>query len=420
MALVLHLLASLDRTSLMAMFWYPIFLEVPRFLAAGAIAAAIRVNMRSKARRRSAKHRPVSVLIPCHNGSDGLLRTITSLREQTLRPLQIVVVDDGSSDDTARVGRQLHAQGIIEVFLSTGLRGGKSAALNLGFGHCTGAVVVSADADTTFHRDAMEMLAAEFDDPRIGAVGGNVGVRNPHRSLLAAMQSVEYMIGISLGRQASALLGIPPVVSGAFAGFRREALASVGGWEAGAGEDADLSLKLQQAGWKLTFAARAWALTDVPATLRGLFRQRLRWESDLVRLHTRKFLTLLYPWRRNFSLSDTIGTIDALLFSVGLSCAFLVYLAWVVAHYGALAAPILLATAFVYSLVGTLNFMLAAATTDERAMLRSLPYALGYGFYCIGVLHPIRIWACVDELVFYGSYRSTFVPKRVLGRLWRF
>jgi cellulose synthase/poly-beta-1,6-N-acetylglucosamine synthase-like glycosyltransferase len=345
---------------------------------------------------------------------------VNSLREQSLQPLQIVVVDDGSTDNTDDIGRRLREQGWIDILLSTGLRGGKSAALNLGLRYCTGDVIISVDADTTFDRDAIEAIVSSFDSPMTGAVGGNVGVRNARDSALAAMQAVEYTIAISLGRKVSMMLGILPIVSGAFAAFRREALGSVGGWEAGAGEDADLTMKLRRSGWNLNFASRAWALTDAPSTMQALVGQRLRWESDLIRLHLRKFRMLLWPWAPRFSLRDTISTIDVLVFSIGLSFAFIIYALWVFINYGALAIPILIATGLVYSLIGTFTFLLAMALSDNSSGLRLLPYALGYGVYCAYVLHPIRVWACIDELVFDRSYRSTFVPTKVLNRIWRF
>lgn len=416
---ILAILGSLDGHHIVTMFWYLIFLEAPRFLIANITAGFVRTEHPKPSPQHHAPPRAVSVIVPCHNGADGVAKTAKSLREQTL-PVQIVVVDDGSTDETANVACGLRASGLIDVLLSTNLRGGKSAALNLGLRYCTGGVIVSVDADTTFDRDAIASIVAGFEYPEVGAVGGNVGVRNTHSSLLAAMQAVEYLISISLGRKVSMMLGILPIVSGAFAAFRREALVSVGGWEAGAGEDADLTMKLRRAGWSLNFSAGAWALTDVPTTMQGLVGQRLRWEGDLARLHLRKFRMLLWPWSPHFSLRDTISTLDVLVFSTGLSFAFVIYVLWVFGTYGAFAVAILVATGFIYSLIGSFTFLLATALMDAPSKVRLLPYALGYGVYCAYVLHPIRVWAGINELVFNRSYRSGFVPTKILSRIWRF
>lgn len=417
---ILSFLTSVDGANLAAMFWYLIFLEAPRFLIANLVAGLVR-NESAKPRSPQGDPPSVSIILPCHNGANGIVKTVTSLREQTMNALQIIVVDDGSTDDTFAIAEYLRKQGQIDVMLSTTLRGGKSAALNLGLRYCTGEVVISVDADTTFDRDAIEKIVAAFDDPCVGAVGGNVGVRNARGSLLASMQSIEYSIGVSLGRTVSMMLGIPPIVSGAFAALRRDALASVGGWEPGAGEDADLTMKLRRAGWGLNFATGAWALTDAPSTMQALIQQRLRWESDLVRLHMRKFRILLWPWSPHFSLRDTINTIDVLVFSTGLSFAFFIYVLWIFGIYGSFALPILIATGFVYSLIGAFTFLLSTAFADNPSTIRLLPFAFGYGIYCAYVLHPLRVWACIDELAFDRSYnRSTFVPTKVLNRIWRF
>lgn len=406
-----------DGGSLVAMFWYLILLEGPRYLLAN-FAAALSLFA---PRRVLMPPVPatVSVVLPAHNGVAGVLKSIVSLREQSVGRIQIVVVDDGSVDGLRQECARLQREGVIDVFVSGGLRGGKSASLNLGLGCCTGDIVVSVDADTTFDRDSIERLLRGFADPAVGCIGGNVGVRNPRQSLLTAMQAVEYMIGISLGRRVSALLGLLPVASGAFSAFRREALVAIGGWEAGPGEDADLALKLRRAGWKVGFAADAWALTDAPPTLFGLLNQRLRWESDLVRLHLRKF-KFGAPTHKNFSVAEVLAALESLIFSVGLSLGFVIYVCWAAATYGFMAIPILLISGIIYSGIAVATFILAVGMSSRRGNLALLPYAIGYGFYCVYLLHPLRLWACVDELAFGRSYRTNFVPQKVLSRIERF
>ena len=405
-----------DGGSVVAMFWYLILLEGPRYLLANLAAALSLFAPRPTALPVSLS---VSVVLPAHNGITGVMKSVVSLREQNIGRVQIVIVDDGSIDGMRRECARLQREGVIDVFVSSGLRGGKSASLNLGLRHCTGDIVVSVDADTTFDRDSIERLLRGFTDPAMGCIGGNVGVRNPRQSLLTAMQAVEYMIGISLGRRVSTLLGLLPVASGAFSAFRREALVSIGGWEAGPGEDADLALKLRRAGWKVGFASDAWALTDAPPSLFGLLNQRLRWESDLVRLHLRKF-KFGSPTHRNFSIAEVVATIEALVFSIGLSLGFVVYVCWAAATYGFMAIPILAISGLIYSGIAVATFILAAGVSDRRGSFALLPYAIGYGFYCVYLLHPLRLWACVDELAFGRSYRTNFVPQKVLSRIERF
>src|SRR6266481_8084661 len=97
----------------------------------------------------------------------------------------------------AEIGRQLKEEGLIDVFVSTGLRGGKSAATNLGLTFCTGELVVVGDVDTSFDRYAIERVAEPFGDPLVGCVSGNIGVRNYRGSIIAKFQAIEYLITIS-------------------------------------------------------------------------------------------------------------------------------------------------------------------------------------------------------------------------------
>jgi len=416
---MLSFLTSLNAADFTAMFWFLIFFEGPRFLIAN-VTAGFTIPEPFRMAGSPSGAPSVSVILPCHNGAAGIAKTVASLREQTWPNLQIVLVDDGSTDETPHLARKLLRNTQIDVAISTGLRGGKSAALNLGLGYCTGDIIIAADVDTTFDRDAIEALLVPFNDQNVGAVGGNIAVRNSASSVLATMQAIEYAIGISLGRRVSGMLSILPVVSGAFAAFRRDALASVGGWDAGPGEDADLTLKLRRAGWKLDFAPHAWALTDAPSTMQGLIQQRLRWEGDLARLHLRKFLMLLSPLASHLSLRDIVSTFDVLIFSIALPFAFVVYVLWLLAAYGTFAVQVLMAAGFVYALVGVFTFMMALAISRNSSLLRLLPYTFGYGVYCAYVLNPIRVWAFVQELGFDRSYRSTFVPTKVLSQMWRF
>jgi len=412
------MLQSLDAQTVIRAFWFLIFFEVPRYVLANTVSA-LAASPRVPSGPADVVRKTVSVIVPCHNGGDGVAKTVASLHEQTIKDLEIVVVDDGSVDHTASLAMQLRQQNRISVLVSTGLRGGKSAALNLGWSYCTGEIIVCVDADTTFNRDGLECIIAQFDDERIGGVSGNVGVRNAGQSLLATMQAVEYAISISVGRRVATMLGVLPIISGAFAAYRSEALQSVGGWEAGPGEDADLTTKLRRAGWELGFAANAHALTDAPVNLAALHRQRVRWESDLLRIQWRKYRSLVAPWSREFSLRGALTAIDVLLFSIAPPFAFFIYVLSLCATFGSETVPILMVAAIIYSIIGAATFLLGIEFSGRPELYRLLPYSFAYGVYSVYIMHPVRLYAFAGELIFELSHRSQFAPKKVLNRIGR-
>jgi len=414
----LAFLSQLDLAGFIVVFWHMVLLELPRYLI-----AALLVTVATLFRSRPfvpVPPLPVSVLLPGHNEAGNLALAIASIREQTLKGCQIVVVDDGSSDSMAELGRRMQRDGLIDVFVSTPVRAGKSAAANLGLAYCTGDVVVIADADTTYDRRAFEEMLRPFADPQVGAVSGNIGVRNASASLLASWQSVQYLIGISLGRRVSDMLDILFIVSGAFGAFRREAVLSVGGWDVGPGEDADITIKMRRAGWRVRFAPDAWSLTDVPVTLRGLVNQRLRWNRSMIRIRMRKFRGLFDARQAQFSLKDAAGTADIVFFQFGMPLAFVGYLFWLFLNYGSFAWVLLFAVSSVYVALGVLSFVMAVAISGWYGRMSMLPYVLSYELFNAYFLRFVALAAYLDELVWRRSYDDDYVPRRVRQRTERY
>lgn len=412
--------AQRDLLAFMLMFWHALLFEVPRFLLAAVSVGAVASRRASRPRLSAPQAVRVSVLMPGHNEAAALRQTVLGLREQTLLPVQIVVVDDGSTDDMAAVARRLRAEGLIDIFISTGLRGGKSAAANLGLSYCTGDIVMIADIDTSFDRDAVERIVEPFLDPAVGGVCGNIAVRNHRASIVAKFQAIQYLMSISLGRRISDMLGVVFIASGAFAAFRRQALTSIGGWEVGPGEDADITIKLRQAGWKVRFQGDAWALTDVPETSLALFRQRLRWNRSLIRVRVRKFGQMFNPARPNFSLLNALGTLDIILFQAILPVSFFIYIFWLFSVYGAEALIILAVVSFVYICGAIVSFLVAASVAGHYGRLSLLPYVVGYALYNAFLLRAVSVYAYLDELILRRSYRDPYVPTRVLQRVEKF
>src|SRR4051812_24525128 len=177
----------------------------------------------------------VSVIIPTFNGGSGLGRTIASLHRQTLRPLEIIVVDDGSTDDTRTVAEAARTVGTVDILICHGTRCGRSAAINAAARFARGDLLLTVDADTVFEPDALALLAAMFDDPRVAGASCNVAIRNERDSIWTGLQSVEYLMSISAGRSILDVLGAIACLSGACSMYRRGIFLRQGGVDVGPG-----------------------------------------------------------------------------------------------------------------------------------------------------------------------------------------
>lgn len=414
----LAFLRSLDAESLILLFWYTTLFEIPRYVIGGLVTTVVALFWRPV--RAVASNLTLSVVLVGHNERRPLRACVDALAEQTLLAedgvMQVVVVDDGSTDRMMDVARELQREGKIDTLLRLESRSGKSAGVNLALSVCRGDIVIIADVDTTFDRDAFAELLAFFADPSVGAVSGNIGVRNLSTSLMTRVQGIEYAIGFSLGRRVADALGILSIVSGAFGAFRRAAIEQVGRQDVEVGEDADLTMKLRRAGWRIRFAPEANALTIVPETVPTLIAQRLRWDRGLITIWLRKFRGAFDPRQSTFRLLNMLSIVDVLIFQVVLALAFPAYLIWLYYYFGNFAATIVGATLLGYAAINLLAFF-AAAAVGLRTPFRLVLYVPLYTVLHITVMRGVRLFAIVQEIVFRSSYRDLYVPSHVMRQV---
>ncbi|HUH55201.1 MAG TPA: glycosyltransferase, partial [Rhodanobacter sp.] len=254
-----------------------ITLGVARLLILGGLAL---LNRRREKRRivpMPGDEPPlVSVLIPAYNEEKVIASSIRQILRSHYANLEVIVVDDGSTDATSAVVRQHYADE-PRVRLIIIPNGGKAHAVNTALRESRGTVVVALDADTQFEPDTIPHLVRWFADPKVGAVAGNAKVGN-RINLITLWQALEYITAQNLERRALAALGAITVVPGAVGAWRREALEQLGGFPADTlAEDQDLTIAVQKAGFTTLFDADAIAWTEAPDTARGLARQRFRW-----------------------------------------------------------------------------------------------------------------------------------------------
>lgn len=222
----------------------------------------------------------VSVVLPVFNEEPVVERTLAALRASDYPRLEVIAVDDGSTDRTLQILRDC-ARTWPGLRVLTQPNAGKSTASNQGIMAAAGEIVVTLDGDTLFEPQTVRMLARHFHDHDgrrpVGAVAGHVKVGN-RRNVLTLWQSLEYISGICVTRMAEGVAGAISIVPGACAAWRKEALQQAGGYSHDTmAEDADLTLSLQRLGYDVVQENRAVAWTEAPMTVAGLAKQRLRW-----------------------------------------------------------------------------------------------------------------------------------------------
>jgi peptidoglycan-N-acetylglucosamine deacetylase len=256
------------------------------FLLLGLLFGRILVFMTLSARQyrrhrcqpaQPLKKRPlVSIVVPCFNEELVIGNCVLSLQRQSYANIEILLVNDGSTDDTALVAEQLEAS-YANVRTLTKENGGKATALNYGIQHAHGSVVVCMDADSMFLPHTVEQLARSIQEPGVAAVAGNVRVAN-RSNALGKHQAVEYITGLTIQGQTFAHLRCMQVISGAIGAFDRHALVEIGGYSSDTiVEDMDITITLSRYGHRVVYNPDAIAYTEAPETIREFFKQRYRW-----------------------------------------------------------------------------------------------------------------------------------------------
>ena len=386
--------------------------DIPRFTLSLVSLAVFGVRRQSN--RLPAGNPSVSVIIPTFNGGAGLEPSITSLRRQTLRPVEIIVVDDGSTDDTRAVAERARALGLVDIVICHGTRCGRSAAINAAARFASGDLLLTVDADTVFEPTAVARLAAVFeDDPRVGGASCNIAISNERESLWTGLQSVEYLMSISAGRSTLDVVDAIACLSGACSMYRRDTFLRQGGLDVGPGEDLEYSLRLRRLGHVIRFVPEAWAETDGPISPISLLRQRARWDRDALRIRFIMYgeLRLFHRFER---LPDTLQRLDFIIFDLVPTLSLPFYLIYIVLLFGAADALLFIgAIYFVLLWLSIFNMALAFVMFNRSIGLFGLGASLIFPFYQGVFLKCGRFFAYSAEIMFASSRRDDFVPPRV-------
>jgi cellulose synthase/poly-beta-1,6-N-acetylglucosamine synthase-like glycosyltransferase len=360
----------------------------------------------------------VCVVIAGYNEEKNIVAPLRSVWG-TYPRLEIIVVDDGSTDGTAEAARRFARTHAGVVVLRLAERTGKSPALNSALQYTTAEVIVGLDADAELRPDAIWEIVQPLANPRVGIVSGAVLGRNPFTNLVTWLQANEFLHSVFVGRILSARLGLLGIASGAFAAVPRAVLDKGFGWDEGSSGDLDLTLRIRKAGYEVAFAPYAECYTDMLLTWRGLIRQRLRWDRSItIRNHARKHIDMAYFWSRNFRLSDFLLLAESFYFSVFCMYAIWGWLIWFLCRQPQGTGQILLTLYLCYLVFEIIQIFAALYYTNHWArdllICAVFPLLPFYNF----VLLAVRLVATTEEIFLRKSYSESFTPDRIRNATW--
>jgi len=215
----------------------------------------------------------ISILVAAYNEEASIEETLVSIGRQNYPgELQVIVINDGSTDNTSLVVQRAREQYPWLTFVDLKKNGGKARALNIGFKEVVHDLVVTVDADSFLYRGALASIVERYqsDPPNTRAVAGKILVRNSRQNWITRCQEWDYFHGISAIKRVQSLFQGTLVAQGAFSVYDRSALIEVGGWPECVGEDIVLTWALLKAGYRIGHCEDACLFTNVPSSIKQL------------------------------------------------------------------------------------------------------------------------------------------------------
>ena len=344
----------------------------------------------------------VSVVIPAYNEEKVISKTIRSVLKSTYKRFEIIVVNDGSVDDTA--GKLAKFEKNRKIKVITQLNFGKFSALNSGVESAKGEIIITVDADTQIVPDAIKKFVRHFKNEKVGAVAGNVKVGNLN-NLLTRLQEIDYLMAINLERRAFGFLNSIFVVPGAVGAWRKSLVLEVGGFSSSTlAEDAELGLKIRKRNYRIIYDSSAIGYTEVPETILALLSQRFRWTFGILQT---LWLHKEVIFNKKYGIFGTLVFPYIVLIQIPtLVIAPLIELS---------AIPI--AVFVSYKLV-IFSFLFMFATRLGLFIISS--FLGGSGLKLVALIIPYRfffqfLWYFIFDVAFFAAIKGTFITWHKLS-----
>jgi cellulose synthase/poly-beta-1,6-N-acetylglucosamine synthase-like glycosyltransferase len=409
---------------------YVVFFELPVYtlVLLGIFRYAIRTSCVLP--ESQPYHPGVSCIVTCYSEGTDVRLTIKSLTEQLYDGfIEVICVVDGAAQNLATYEAARSMEPYVRGKRGRSLkvvpkwqRGGRVSSLNAGLSIARGEVVMAMDGDTSFDNAMVASGVRHFADGNVVGVAGCLRVRNVGRSIWSRLQAMEYLLSIHASKVGLSEFNVVNNISGAFGIFRRSFIQPMGGWDSGTAEDLDMTMRLKNyfgrhRRLRILFEPQAMGHTDVPETLKGFMKQRLRWDGDLFYLYIRKHRHSLRPglfgWR-NWLMTLWTG----LFFQLVMPFVILVYTVFTLAFFPLGFSLGVWALVYLFYLAVTMIFysvylvFLSERPREDLRLAPLLPVVPLFTFFT-------RLWsgvATLREIAFKSHLDSAMAPWYVLRK----
>ncbi|GAB4298015.1 MAG: hypothetical protein Kow0098_22790 [Ignavibacteriaceae bacterium] len=342
----------------------------------------------------------VSIIVPVFNEGKTLIRSVESLLKLDYSAYEIIIVNDGSTDDTKEIAETLVGfhnglKSRIKISLINKPNGGKASALNAGIFASGSEFILCMDGDSQLSAQTLKKAVRHLADPAIGAVAGNVKVLN-RKKFFTDLQALEYIEGLNMARSAQSYIRLVNIIPGPIGLFRRSALKDAGYYSSDTfAEDADLTLKLLAAGWKIYYEPEAVSFTEAPVKLQQLLKQRYRWTRGILQ-SIRKHKKLLINPTINFGDTFILWTMfyEALIWPAMNIAANVFFIT------AALAFGFTSLIFFWWAGLALLDLITAIyCVAAEKEEFRLVAYAIIYRMVFILIIDICKAMSTIEELL---------------------
>ncbi|MBD3287515.1 glycosyltransferase, partial [candidate division KSB1 bacterium] len=342
----------------------------------------------------------ISIIVPAYNEAKVIEDSVKSLLTLDYPNYEIIVVNDGSTDETHKVAEKLvgyHAGKYekVRVSLINKENGGKSSALNSGIHFSRAEFVLCMDGDSALSSKTLRYGMRHFNDREIGAVAGNVKVMNANK-MITNLQSLEYVEGLNMVRTSQSYLKMVNIIPGPIGIFRKQAIIDAGWYASDTyAEDADLTLKIRQAGWQIIYEPKAIAYTEAPESMYQLLKQRYRWTRGLLQ-SLKKHRERLFKPQENMLNSLVLWSMfyEAILWP-SMNIFANLFLILVAVFYGM--SNLIPLWWLSIALLDIMAALYCVAT--EKEDLKLIPYAFIYRLFFVLTIDITKVAATIEEFL---------------------